>query len=257
MQREVQTATRGFAAPLLAARSELTEEWMTEGRTQRGRPRLADRAPLTRTRIVTEALSMVDEEGVSGLTMRGLAARIGVEAMSLYAYVTSKDDLLNAVADRLVESLVLPDIPRPDWQGRVRAVVAVWAAMEEAHPAAFPLLYRPRRGTERELAITEELMDALTEAGFDGAGVALAYQTLVSFLDGALLQWPRSAWRAPSNWREISSSIDGIRYPRVAATAPYAAQLSWDDVFNTGLDLLMRGLENLRAAQQTLQAARD
>jgi AcrR family transcriptional regulator len=193
---------------------------------------------------VEEALRFVDESGVAALSMRKLAQCLGVEAMSLYAYVHSKDDLLNAVADRVASELTLPAVPRKDWQQRIRNAVSAWVRMQEAHPGGFPLLYRARVGTDRERAVAEEIMDALATAGFDAAGVALAYQTLVSFLDGALLHWPRSRWSAPAVWPQVAAHTDAARYPRLAEVAPHAARLVWDDVFYTGLDLFLRGLED-------------
>jgi hypothetical protein len=87
-------------------------------------------------------------------------------------------------------------------------------------------------------------MDALATAGFDEAGVALAFQTLVSFLDGALLHWP---WTSSGmlGWEGVVDSVDPARYPRIVATARHARLASWDEVFATGLDLFLGGLESM------------
>jgi AcrR family transcriptional regulator len=209
-----------------------------------GRPRRGEREPLSRARIVDEALRMVDAEGVSALSMRALAQRLEVEAMTLYAYVAGKDDLLNAVADRVAGELSLPPAPRADWQARIRNAVGAWARMEEMHPGAFPLLYRARDATEAERALNEEIMDALATAGFSPPDVALAYQTLISFLDGALLNWPRSRWRSPEGWAWVAAHVDAVAHPRLAETAHYGQCLTWDEVFYTGLDLFLRGLRD-------------
>jgi AcrR family transcriptional regulator len=198
--------------------------------------------PLSRARIVEEALLLIDAEGTAALSMRALAQRLQVEAMTLYAYIANKDDLLNAVADRVSGELSLPPAPHTDWQARIRNAVRAWAYMEEAHPGAFPLLYRDRTATDRERAVTEEIMDALATAGFDPAEVALAYQTLISFLDGALLNWPRSRWRPAEGWAWVASHVDADTYPRLAETARHGQHLTWDDVFYTGLELFLTGL---------------
>lgn len=225
-------------------------------RATRGRPRLAARPPLTRAQVVAEALRLIDEQGISALTMRTLGTRLGVEAMSLYAYVTDKDDLLNAVADLVAEGLNVPVVSRKDWQRRIRVAVEAWAEMERAHPQAFPLLYRRRAGTERERAVTEEIMDALATAGFQGRALALAYQTLVSFLDGALLSWPSAAWHTSSSWQGVANTVDPARYPQLAKTAPHGAGLSWEEVFASGLDLFLQGLaERLATQTETTQSS--
>jgi hypothetical protein len=114
--------------------------------------------------------------------------------------------------------------------------------MERAHPRAFPLIYRARAGTDNERAVNEEIMEALAASGLDPPTVALAYQTLIAFLDGALLHWPRSTWRVTGDWEWIAAHGDRSRYPRMVETARFAAALEWDDIFNTGLELLLRGL---------------
>jgi AcrR family transcriptional regulator len=209
-----------------------------------GRPRRGERDPLSRERIVEEALRMIDGDGPSGLSMRALAQRLQVEAMTLYAYIANKDALLNAVADRVAGDLWLPPAPHADWQARIRNAVGAWARMEEMHPGAFPLLYRARTATEAERAVGEEIMDALATAGFGPAEVALAYQTLISFLDGALLNWPRSRWRSPEGWAWVAAHIDAGAHPRLAETARHGQHLTWEEVFYTGLDLFLRGLQD-------------
>jgi AcrR family transcriptional regulator len=208
-----------------------------------GRPRRGERAPLSRVRVVEEALHLIDAEGAASLTMRALAQRLQVEAMTLYAYVAGKDDLLDAVADRVAGELSVRAAPHADWQTRIRHAVGAWARLEEVHPGAFPLLYRARTATEGERALNEEIMDALATAGFGPPEVALAYQTLISFLDGALLNWPRSRWRSPEGWAWVADHVDAEAYPRLAETAQHGQRLKWEDVFYTGLDLFLSGLQ--------------
>lgn len=211
-------------------------------RVARGRPRHGEREGLSTERVVEEALRLVDQEGIDALTMRSLARRVDVEAMSLYAHIPNKDALLNAVADRVASELRLRLEPGRSWQERVRDAVDAWTTARHAHPGAFPLLFRPRDGTDVERALNEEIMDALACAGFDEAGVALAFRTLVSFLDGALLHWPwTSGTRCGCD--EVVASVDSVRYPRLLASAPYAGEMSWDEIFAAGVDLFLEGLQ--------------
>ncbi len=77
---------------------------------------VTERAPLNRALIAETALSLIDERGLDQLSMRKLGAELGVEAMSLYNHVDNKDDLLDAVADRLYERIL--DIPLQAYQSR-------------------------------------------------------------------------------------------------------------------------------------------
>jgi hypothetical protein len=114
--------------------------------------------------------------------------------------------------------------------------------MKRQHPQAFPLVYRPDLPTDKVGRTTEYILDALRVGGFDAAGAALAYQTLICFLDGALLGWPPESYHANELWGAVVGRIDTARFPRQHEVAPHAARLRWDDVWESGLDLLLTGL---------------
>ena len=206
-------------------------------------PRPRGRPPrLTRERVVEAALALVDREGVDALSMRRLGRELGVEGMALYRYVSDKDELLRAVGKLVLADLELELPGRGSWKERIRAAVHAWARMQERHPGAFPLVYRPGAG-EQVARTTEEMLDALRAGGFDPRGAALAYQALVCFVDGALFQWPPETYRAAEGWARVDAVVDRERYPRVGECAPHGARLGRDDVFATGLELLLDGLE--------------
>ena len=63
---------------------------------------------MTRRRVVEAALEIADQEGQEGLSMRRVGRALGVEAMSLYNHVADKDDLLEALVERVLEQIELP-----------------------------------------------------------------------------------------------------------------------------------------------------
>jgi AcrR family transcriptional regulator len=67
--------------------------------------RLTRPAGLDRERILAAAIEFIDAHGLAALTMRRLGAQLGVEAMALYRYVPGREDLLDGVVDRVVETL--------------------------------------------------------------------------------------------------------------------------------------------------------
>lgn len=75
-------------------------------------------AGLSRSRLVSEALSLVQEEGLDALSMRGLADRLHVKAASLYWHVRDRRELLELLAESILES-VRPAPSRPDWRSSV------------------------------------------------------------------------------------------------------------------------------------------
>lgn len=196
-----------------------------------GRPRLGE-PTLSRERVVARALELADAEGVDALTMRRLGRELGVEAMALYTHVRSKNDLLAAVGERVLDELEIEQRERADWRGRIEAVCRAWAMLRERHPRSFQLIYNAGRGV---VAVTEELMDALLDAGLAGADAWLAYQTLVFFLDPPLLHWPAAS---PGEiWRLDAGG------PHQRDLARFARRYSWDDVWENGLELFLDGLE--------------
>lgn len=69
----------------------------------------ADRRPLRREVILTAALALVDESGLSALTMRRLGQVLGRDPMSLYRYTANRYALLDGVAELVLDQLVIPN----------------------------------------------------------------------------------------------------------------------------------------------------
>ncbi len=202
------------------------------------------RRTLTRERVVEAALELVSREGVTALTMRRLGHELGVEGMALYTHVRDKADLLDAIAERILQELDLDFRRSAPWQERVRAGALAWAGLQERYPNAFPLVYRSTLRADAVLRLTEELLDALRSAGFDEEGAALAYETVVVLVDGALLGRGAGGDEVLQDaWRRAGAAVDPASCPRFAEIAPEAARLTWAQVIDSGIDLLLRGLE--------------
>src|SRR5436190_333376 len=69
---------------------------------------MAIRTPLSRDRVVREALALADGSGLEAVTMRRLGEELGFEAMSLYRHVSNKDDLLAGMLDLVLAEWELP-----------------------------------------------------------------------------------------------------------------------------------------------------
>lgn len=159
-------------------------------RTRRGRG-------LSRERIARVALELIDEQGVGAASMRVIAGRLGVEAMSLYKHVETRDGLLDAVVDLIVDELNAdPEVrsSAPDgWRDYLTRLAYGVRRYALAHPHAFPLVAtRPAQAPWvnpplRSLAWIENMLATLAEQGFDDAQVVFAYRSFNSFLLGYLL----------------------------------------------------------------------
>lgn len=121
-------------------------------------------ALISREDILAVTLGLADEQGLAAVTMRAVAARLGVTAMSLYRHVRDKDDLLDGLVERLLADLVLPDDRLPP-EERLHELATSLRQTAARHPAAFPLLLGRPVATEAALAVREVGYKALRETG--------------------------------------------------------------------------------------------
>ncbi len=157
----------------------------------------SDRVPLSRQRIVSTALAFIDKYGLPGLTMRKLGQVLGVEAMSLYRYVPGREDLLDAMVERMIDEMrdddEVLDEPRDGWQDFMLRLAHGVRRVALTHPKAFPLVAsRPAeapwlRPPLRSLEWVEVFISGLQKEGFDDDAVVGAYRAFTSFLLGHLL----------------------------------------------------------------------
>ncbi|TJY67282.1 TetR family transcriptional regulator [Arthrobacter sp. CAU 1506] len=156
-----------------------------------------DRLPLDRQRILEAGKVFIEEHGVRQLTMRRLGAELDVEAMSLYRYVPSREDLLDGIVESVVDELYSdPEVyvePRYGWQDYLLRLAHGLRRMAMKHPQVFPLIAtRPAeapwvRPPLRSLRWVESFLRAMTNAGFSNENAVEAYRAFSSFLIGHLL----------------------------------------------------------------------
>jgi AcrR family transcriptional regulator len=111
--------------------------------------RKTSKPPLNRDRIVDAAWAIIDQEGIDGLSMRKLGARLKVEAMTLYHYFANKDVLLDLLVERLVvKAATAPEAQSGNWQERLQGFTRHFYATLVASPRVLPLLAtHPPRST--------------------------------------------------------------------------------------------------------------
>jgi TetR/AcrR family transcriptional regulator, tetracycline repressor protein len=152
---------------------------------------------LSLDRIVTETLALVDEQGIGMASMRTVAARLEVRVMSLYRYVQTREELFDAVVERVVNELSddpdVQDRPSGGWRPYLLSIARGVRRYARAHPHAFPLVAtRPPAAPWvnpplRSLRWIEAMLRGLQDEGFTDDQVLFAYRTFNSFLLGYLL----------------------------------------------------------------------
>ncbi len=211
---------------------------------------------LTRDQIVAAAIELLDAEGLDGLTMRALGARLGAAATAMYWHVGSKEQLIALAADRCWSELQLPDIDTMDWRPAATSIAAGLHAMVGRHPwlvqaAGSYVLYGEgkARHDDRVYAIYEK-------AGFTGAAADEAAATVLAYVLGsaigpaAKLARERRARTEANADRQLADELASateiaMRYPRLQerlkSPAEYEADL--DELFDFGLRAVLDGLE--------------
>lgn len=208
------------------------------------------RKPLSRKRILDTALALVDDEGIEALSMRRLGQSLGFEAMSLYNYVSNKDDLLDGILD-----LVLAEMKPPDPDGGLPAIRSSAVAAHEAltrYPWAANLLTASGRVRPARLEFMDALLGALRNAGFSAETTYHAYHVLDAHIVGFSL-WQTSHGQIPAEIEDVRGFVDRMvpvaNYPYLHEHAmQHLEDGPHQDVpaFEYGLDLLLKSLERLR-----------
>ena len=150
---------------------------------------------LDRQVIVHTALQFIDRRGSQGLTMRGLGQELSVEAMSLYRYVSGREDLLEAVIAELLADIRpnMDGLLARTWQGYLQSLAHAVRQIAIEHPGAFPLVATRHpaapwlRPPLRSLELVEDFLSTLSDFGFNDDQVVSTYRSFTSFLLGHLL----------------------------------------------------------------------
>ncbi|WP_410631039.1 TetR/AcrR family transcriptional regulator C-terminal domain-containing protein [Amycolatopsis sp. cmx-4-83] len=143
---------------------------------------------LNREKILDAALRLADEQGLPALSMRKVAAAVGVEAMSLYNHVENKGDLLDGLTARLFEEVALPD-PAVRWDDRLRSLAEGLHASFSRHPVVVRALAaqdaNPR--SAGALRVIDAVLKAFLDAGLPDEAAARGYRSLLGMLFGSVL----------------------------------------------------------------------
>lgn len=209
---------------------------------------------LSKQRVVAEAVRLADREGVDGLSMRRLAGALGAGAMSLYHYVASKDELLDAMIDVVFEEIELPPA-EADWQSAMRQEAASTRQVLARHPWATSLMESRTSPGPANLRHREAVTACLRRAGFSVVMATHANWLLNSYVYGYALQAASLPFDTAA---ELAGMVDDVYLPQLppdefpylneSAAALLAAGYDPTEEFSFGLDLVLAALEPLRAA---------
>ncbi|MEU6480370.1 TetR/AcrR family transcriptional regulator C-terminal domain-containing protein [Streptomyces sp. NPDC047017] len=212
---------------------------------------------LTLGRIVRTAVAIADAEGLAAVSMRGVAARLGVAAMSPYRYVPSKDDLVLLMADAAFGDVPPPATAPETWRPRVEAGARTLWALYRRHPwlAQLGSLTRPLL-VPRLIAHAEWMLSSLDGHGLDPTALFDIHVLLYSHVQGLAVHLEREShaeaatgqsedqWmdsRAPA-LRELVESGRFPTFTKMITAFDGDYDLRLDALFESGLKVLLDGL---------------
>lgn len=202
------------------------------------------KARFTMAEIQQRALEIVDRDGLGGLTMRSLATALRTGPMTLYNYVSGREELEELVVDAVAARVETPE-PTDDWVADVRAAAtALYRAVRE-HPGAVPLVLTRRTSSPGALVPAEALAAALARGGLDGPDLLAAFRAVMAFVMGlaqAELAGPLAHGDAPAQAAGRIAGLAGDRLPTLARLAGLGPRHSGEE-FARGLDFVLDGLQ--------------
>ena len=212
--------------------------------------RESGRRPLTRERVVAEALAVISAEGAQALSMRAIAARLGVVPGALYRHVRGKEQLYNLVLDAVLAEVGCQADPGVPWAAQVGALARRLRTVLENHPGIAALLKARDPVSPASLAVAEAFLAPLSAAGLTGRQAGLAFRLVYDYTVGFALGDPTSPaeqrLRDTATRRELHAFLRALpadRFPALAAHGVHAWDGDRDQRFNSGLDTLFRGLQ--------------
>jgi TetR/AcrR family transcriptional regulator, tetracycline repressor protein len=208
--------------------------------------------------VVERGLALADAEGLEAVTIRRLAADLGVTPMALYWHFRSKDELLSGLADRVWTEIDIDVDPDADWSAQLRGLLESLISVLRTHPSASQLLMSGEKRTSEPAMIANEVaLEVLQRAGFDAEhAAAIAKNALFTGIvlvmsepgfEPGLTEAERVEHQRLARVR--LSLLPPDKFPRLVECAvPMTASDNPDFHYKLGVDLFVAGVQALATA---------
>jgi AcrR family transcriptional regulator len=244
------------------------------------KPRRGPKRGLSVERVVTAAIELADAEGLSALSMRRVAERLGVGTMSLYTYVPAKGELLDLMVDatyaeQVEEMRVRTERDRPQgWRAELESLARVGWDLQLRHPWTLGVAASRSVLGPNESALFEAALRIVDGIGLSGREMVAAVDLVGTYVRGAV-RAAAEAVAAPAVtgqtdtewWLERAPVLEEIeafrndRFPTVVQVSQaggfdvnddahdYTLAFALED-FEFGLQRVLDGIETLVAERQ-------
>lgn len=158
------------------------------------------------------ALAVADKEGFEAVSMRRVAQELEVGTMSLYYYVSGKDDLIAAMDDALMSEILLPSVPK-DWRRAMIKIAKRTRAVFMRHPWALVAMLSVPPGINA-MRHMEQCLEALAETSMTNKQKITLLATVDDFVFGHALR--EAAAGAKIDLEFAAAQIGAGAFPRLA-----------------------------------------
>ncbi|BBY50744.1 TetR family transcriptional regulator [Mycolicibacterium arabiense] len=230
---------------------------MTEATTPNRQPATGKRrrrtrsgTDLSRDVYIDSAVNLIEMRGVGVLSARTLAAAVGADPTALYRYFTGIDDVLLAVADRMIGIALDRWTPTDDW---LTSLANLARALYRVYANEFPLtgtaIATRTTGLPNEIRAVEITIGLLRDGGFDVEAATRWFRSLSDFLlgqamlDGAFTALPQQIQDADHDtWRGLPERLTPDDTPHAEAAAHHLRSMMLESSFEASLELILAGL---------------
>jgi TetR/AcrR family transcriptional regulator, tetracycline repressor protein len=207
------------------------------------------RRPLTRERVAAEALALIGADGVAALSMRALAARLGVVPGALYRHVRSKEQLYDLVLDGVLGEVDTRADPALTWSEQVVSLAQQLRAVLEDHPGIAGLLKARDPISPHSIALAEAFLAPLDAVGLPERPTAQAFRLIYDYTLGFALGDRTSPGEQliqdTATRDELHAFLRALppdQFPAVAGLGEHIWSADRDEQFSAGLATIIAGL---------------
>lgn len=191
-------------------------------------------------------VALIERDGLDAVTMRRLAAELGVGTMSLYNHVPNKAALLDAIAEFVLTDMEFAADPDADWRDQARQLARAFRDIARRYPHSTLVVITRQPRSTAGLRPVEVALAAVRKGGFDGAVAVRLVRTFVSFVLGSLMAEVGVAEARAAGLDEPaldSPLVDLDRHPNVRELLPVLTEHDHDRDFEFGLELLVAAMD--------------
>ncbi|WP_084463883.1 TetR/AcrR family transcriptional regulator C-terminal domain-containing protein [Microtetraspora fusca] len=198
---------------------------------------------LNRARIVAAAVELIEREGADAISMRRIAAELGVGVMSLYNHVPNKSALLDGVAEAVLSEIEFTDDPSAHWTDRVRIQARAFRQIAHHYPRCTMVVVSRQLSSPAGMIPAERALATLREAGFDGEEAVRMLRMFIAYIVGSLLREVGvTPTFAPVRPDVPVAVADPALFPELYARTSELAACDHEAEFEFGLELLVQAM---------------